>query len=321
MRSDILQKELGGWTYKVIDTDIPFFHSRSLYRAIGFRFKRGPLIRQMNQYVLEHLPEESIDLCWVDKAIYLTAETTSFLRQRCGKLVHYTPDTAFRANRSRLFFASARYYDLMVTTKTFEKADYARLIPEHRVVCVTQGYDPGIHRPYHRFSEKGDWVSFVGLYEPSRGKLIEKLLEGGVRVVLAGSDWQGFVKRYASNQLLVFAGEDLRGEAYSRVLSESLFSLGLLSKRFPELHTTRTFEIPACRTALVTESNAEIRKFYGEQDAIFFSSPADLLDKIQYYQSDKVALKNLTLSGYERVTSGAYSYEAILKGVLKLVLN
>ena len=32
---------------------------------------------------------------------------------------------------------------------------------------------------------------------------------------------------------------------------------GLLAKWVPELHTTRTFEIPACGTALVTERNSE----------------------------------------------------------------
>lgn len=44
-----------------------------------------------------------------------------------------------------------------------------------------------------------------------------------------------------------------------------MFARGALSRRFPERHTTRTFEIPACGTVLITEWNEEISVFLGEK--------------------------------------------------------
>ena len=50
-------------------------------------------------------------------------------------------------------------------------------------------------------------------------------------------------------------------EEYAKIISLSYFGLGLLSNWVPELHTTRTFEIPACNTCLITPKTIEIANF------------------------------------------------------------
>src|SRR5690606_9234510 len=125
------------------------------------------------------------------------------------------------------------------------------------------------------FEEKADEVAFVGLAEASRFETVSTLLSEGIPVKLAGRGWRNFLRKHRGNPALHFVGEFLGGEDYTRFLSSSRFALGLLSKRFPELHTTRTFEIPACGTVLVTERNRETSTFFGEDEAAFFSSPEE----------------------------------------------
>src|SRR5690606_33570838 len=100
----------------------------------------------------------------------------------------------------------------------------------------------------------------------------------------------------------------------------SKFGLGLYSKRFPELHTTRTFEIPACGTALLTERNSEINSFFSKENAILYSDIPEMIDKIKYFLAHPESLERVTLNGYNRVHKDGYDYNSILKGILNRVM-
>jgi spore maturation protein CgeB len=101
--------------------------------------------------------------------------------------------------------------------------------------------------------------------------------------------------------------------------------LGLVSKRFPELHTTRTFEIPACGTALLTEYNRETADFYKDDEVIFFRNTSELIDNIRFYFNHPEKLQVLTNKGLLKVRSGGYDYKTQLTeicermGILKLI--
>jgi len=238
----------------------------------------------------------------------------AFLKNKHNRVVHYTPDTAFSYNRSSLFFGSLPYYDYCVTTKSFELDAYRAAGATGLIYC-TQGYDPAIHKSYHGFAEKKGIV-FVGLSEAYREEAIASLVEKNIPVLLSGEGWGKFVRRYQAKKNLVFAGAGLFHEAYGKVISGSLIGLGLLSKKFPEMHTTRTFEIPACYTALATESNTETRSFYNEEEAIFFNDLQEMTEKIEYYIHHTPELENLTAKGYQKVHDGKFDYKNLLSGVL-----
>ncbi|NJK95540.1 MAG: glycosyltransferase [Bacteroidales bacterium] len=225
-------------------------------------------------------------------------------------MVHYTPDTAFFHNKSRLFEKSVPYYDYFVTTKSFDFEKY----PEGKTILVPQGYNPDVHKPYNSFAEKFREVVFIGLYEQYRGKVISKLLNAGIRVTVAGNKWNRFKDLH--HPLLEHLGDGLFGEAYARVISSSLFGIGLLSKRFPELHTTRTFEIPACGTALITEKNKETSTFFTDDEVIFFKNIDEISVKIKEYRKKMDSLKTLTEIGRQKVIKGKFSNQEILQKVL-----
>ena len=311
MRGEALKAIIKPTIFEVIDANIPFFKTHRLLRSFGFRHKKGALINNINKYIVAALKQETYDLIWVDKAVFISLQVTKQLKSLTKKLIHYTPDTAFKGNKSKYFYKSLLFYDYVLTTKSFEKADYLNHIEKEKLVFIPQGFDKNVHYPRHTFQQKERKVLFIGLYEPSRGNVIKALLDHNIKVEVAGKNWMPFIK--AQNSVnLNFLGEGLFNDAYAKAISSAHLSLGLVSKRFPELHTTRTFEIPACGTVLVTERNTETSQFFNEDEVLFFSDEAEMVDKISVLLLDDEALQQISQKGHLRATTSGYDYQSQL---------
>lgn len=319
MRADELKEILSPHKFSIIDTHEPFFKTPKLLRSLGFRYKKGPLITNTNKYIKNKLNSFSVntyDLIWVDKAVYITKETTELLKQKTTTLVHFTPDPAFTYHQSRHFVSSLPYYDYVVTTKSYEETYYQDLLSAKKVILTTQGFNPKIHRPNVEIREKIKGVLFIGHCEKERETVLQKLINANIHVSVAGINWEKFTKKNHNNPLLTFLGKGIYGPDYAKTLASYEFSWGALSKWIPELHTTRTFEIPACATALITERNSETSSFFTEAEAIFYNSPEEMITKIKYYQNHKDELKKLIQNGRERVLQDGRDYKTIIKRLL-----
>lgn len=315
MRGEHLKALLNAVTFKVINIDVPNATTNRVSRSIGWRFKTGPLIKNINQYISSELQHENeFDLVWVDKGVFIRPEIISKLKTNTNLVVHYTPDPAFYYHRSKLFYAALPNYDFCVSTKTFETENYKRCGAK-AILQTTQGYDPLIHRPFHSFSEKKG-VVFIGHYEEEREELIAKLLERKVHVKLAGINWGKFAYKNKANDSLTYFGKGIYGLDYSREISGSFIGLGFLSNIIPEKHTTRTFEIPACGTALFTVRNDETSNFFSDEEAVFYESAYDFLNKIAFCLHDLTFLKELTNKGYQRVVQNKVDYKSIMQKLL-----
>ena len=310
MRGEALKAIIRPNIFEVIDTHVPFYKSHVLWRSFAFRYKKGPVVNRINTFVLSKL-SGTYDVIWVDKAIFISPQVTKQLKSLAKKLIHYTPDTAFKGNRSKCFYRSLSFYDFVLTTKSFEKADYLKYIKKEKLMFIPQGFDKNVHYPRHTFQQKERKVLFIGLYEPSRGNIIKALLNHNIKVEIAGKNWMPFVNAQNSANLK-FLGEGLFNDAYAKAISSAHLCLGLVSKRFPELHTTRTFEIPACGSVLVTERNAETTQFFNEDEVLFFSNEAEMVDKIRKLLLDDEALQQISQKGHLRATTSGYDYQSQL---------
>jgi spore maturation protein CgeB len=255
----------------------------------------------------------------VDKAIFMTPKTTKLLKSRTSQLIHFTPDMAFYSNASRYFNKSIINYDYVVTTKSKEVEIYEGIVNKDKIIVVTQGFDKQIHKPYHTFEEKDNAIVFIGLAEPSRLEIAEQIINNNIRLKLVGKGWKGFVEKHRSNQNFNYYGDAVYNEEYGRLISSSKFALGLLSKRFPEFHTTRTLEIPACGTALLTESNIETASLFSKNDVIFYDNYEDIIKKIKYFLNNQDLLQKIMTNGHEKVIKKGYDYESILQSILERI--
>jgi spore maturation protein CgeB len=316
MRAETLQHLTGSASWDRVDTDAGFRGANRLWKSAAFRLKAGPLVRRINRDVIQQTNGRHYDLVWVDKGVYLWPNTLDYVRKSAKAMVHFTPDTAFHANRSRHFFAATGTYDLLVTTKSFEVERYRELAGAERVMLVTQAYDENLHRSTLLPAVNRSGVVFMGLCEPDREKCIDTLLAAGVPVRVGGRGWDRFLKKHAGSQNFTFLGDAVFGEQYAREYSTAQVGLGLLSKRFPELHTTRTFEIPACGAALATERTADTAGFFREDEVFFFDNYAELASRLHDLLDRPEQVEKTAQKGHRRVVSDGYSYRSVLSKIL-----
>lgn len=282
MRGEYLREILQPQDFEVINTNIPIQQTNKIFRSFGWRYHLGPLVFAINKYIKNYLKDKDpFDIVWVDKGVFIDPLLIKDFRSKGCIVIHYTPDTAFTYNQSKLFYDAIPYYNHCITTKSFEKKDYLQYGAESVIFC-TQGYDRNIHFPRIEFSKK-EGVVFVGLFEPSREEIIAQLIEDKIEVKLAGQKWEKFAAKNHNVKNFTYLGKGVFGDDYAKLISSGYISLGLLSKKFPELHTTRTFEIPACGTLLATESNNELRSLFSDDEVIYFSDKKELSEKIIFY--------------------------------------
>jgi spore maturation protein CgeB len=316
MRGEFLKELIHPAKFDVVDINAPIRKTFPLFVSLGWRFKVGPLISAINNYLKESIKgNDRYDLVWIDKGVFIDPAILKKLKRKDNILVHFTPDTAFLHNRSRLFYEALPVYDYCVTTKSFEIGIYQKHGVRNLFFC-TQGFDPGIHHGYHEFRQK-EGIAFIGKHDSWREEIIERLLEENLEIKLAGADWTHFAKKNKQRNNLKYYGEGLFGEDYAKIISGSLIGLGLLVKKFPEKHTTRSFEIPACGTALATERNEETESYYKNDEVIFFSGLPELTEKVKMAIADPVSLEGLSRRGHQAVVSGGYDYKSILHSLLE----
>jgi spore maturation protein CgeB len=317
MRGEYLKQLLPSYNFLTVNIDEPLSKTPRLLRSVGWRYKMGPLIRNISNHILTRLNGDyNFDLVWIDKGVFIHPRIVEALRKGSTKIVHFTPDPAFTYHRSKLFYEALPLYDFCVTTKSFEIESYKKY--GVKTIFCTQGYDPEVHKSYHTFKDK-DGVVFIGHKEDEREFIVSELVERNIRVTIAGNHWENFAARRKHKSNLIYKGKGIFGRDYASELSQALIGLGLLSRWVPEMHTTRTFEIPACKTALLTEHNPEIGSVFSDEDVIYYDDADEAVTKIEYYLAKKDRLISFTENGYKKVRDGGYSYFEILRKILKQI--
>ena len=316
LRCDALVRALPDAEWSIIDTDLPFRRSARIWRSIAFRLRTGPAVAAINRHVLSQLPNAHADIIWVDKGVCLWPETIRELRKRTERLVYYTPDTSFLHNRSRFFERSIQLYDLIVTTKSLEMPEFRRRAESRKLLLTSQSYDSKLHYPRCSFAEKRRECVLIGLCEPSREHAVLQLLSEGIPVRVGGRGWERFVQRCGNRLPLSYAGAAVFGDAYAEALSKATLGLGMLTHRFPELHTTRTFEIPACGTALATPKTSETSCFFQPNEAVFYENTEELVGKAVDLWSRLDDLRTITNAGHRRIGIGSFDNDSMITAAL-----
>jgi spore maturation protein CgeB len=311
-RFDVLRK-ITKDNIDLIDISDDIEASSRIFRSIGWRYYIGPLIWRINLKVKKKAIKRNgkYDFIWIDKGVFIKKRTLQYLKLKATTIIHYTPDTAFFSNDSFHFRKSLYLYNYLITTKSFEIDTYSKYVSKNRIFFLTQGINTTVHFPQFDFKEKELAIVFVGLYENSRAEVILKLINAGFKVYIAGIGWSKFLNLYRCDNLN-FIGSNLNDFEYSKALSKCIFALGLLQKKFPELHTTRTFEIPACGTCLITERNHEIDSFFNDDECIKYTNIEELIMNLDKYSNNVGNIKKIIDNGRKRVQFDKRDYDSQL---------
>jgi spore maturation protein CgeB len=332
-----------GYEVHGINTSDPWKRTPWLQRQVQRWLAAGSVVRHINESVLRAARDFKPDLVWAEKQEYLRPETVLALRQGGARLVHFTPDPYFSLSwkRTPLMDRAISEFDVLVYCKIYESDNFRAT--GKATFYMPLGYCDEAHRPLA--SEETCWrcaVGFVGGWEPRRERLLSAIAASGTGLKIRGNCWDFLrdgrwtqrrhviLKRLAGDECFsfhrneviarVWHGGEVYGDDYARALTGATIGLGLLRKVWPDQHTTRTFEIPACGSMLLADRTEEHQAFFEEgREAEFFSSMDELLDKIRFYTQRHGARLRIAGAGLQRCINGRYAYIDRLRDALNTI--
>ncbi len=180
------------------------------------------------------------------------------------------------------------------------------------------------HQPYKGSSDAllnfSSEVVFVGTWMPERGPFMLRLIEQGVPLRIFGQRWKK-APEYNKLKEHIVDGQ-LAPSDYVKSISASKIALALLSKGNQDLHTTRTFEIPAIGRLLCGERTSEHLAFFKEgEEAIFWSSADECASQCLELLKDPSRLERIAAAGYARVHANGNFNEPTMAKIIDAVWN
>jgi spore maturation protein CgeB len=159
-------------------------------------------------------------------------------------------------------------------------------------------------------------VSFIGTYDYSRDPFLEAV--GWDRLYTWGNGWNRY--KYYAHHLDRISNQAVYHWEYSDILNHSQIALGLLREEAQDLHTQRTFEIPACGAFQLAPRNDELLQFFTEdREIVCFSTLDELKDKVSYYLKNPDERNRIAKAGWEKCLSGKHSYQDRVQSFLECI--
>lgn len=312
--------------YKTETHSTYYADKRSLAEKV-FEKLRLPLDKYgQNKKVVQYVRDNDVGYVFVVKGNQITPRTLRSLKKiRPGlKLISWSQDDMFALHNRSLYYTWAiKYYDLIVTQKSYNcNAEELPALGAKNILFQNKAYLPAIHHPYENCEgakERHD-VLFIGSAEHDRFHLMNYLATNGIEVHIYGSGWDAGYYQHNAHPNMKIHLKALVGEDYARALSCSKITLGFLRKQNRDLQTSRTVEIPACGGFMLAERTAEQHALFTEGiEAEYFSSNTELLEKVHFYLNNDPARQRIANAGRNKCLSADYSYHRRAKDILKVI--
>jgi hypothetical protein len=313
-----------GMTVRTVDAErlLPWPKTvRERVSAKVYRQAPAGLVDRLNRDIVAALAEFRPALTYFIQGRYVRAETAAAARQY-GQVVLYCNDDMYNpANRTRTVGDLIKAVDCITTTKSFNVAEFARA-GARRVIYLPNAFDPKIHFPAKLAPEErgvfaGDIV-FIGTFRSERADYLARVADAVGEDVMNvwGGGWHkmsrpSFWRRRQSWARLrrSIRGRELWGEDMGKALQANKIALGLLYHANRDLHSSRSFEIPACGGFMLAERTVEHQEYFAEdREAVYFDTFDEMMDKIRYYLRHDAPRTRIAAAGYRRCLESGYRY-------------
>ena len=302
----------------------------------------GPITWDVNHKLVQTVTENKIDILLVWRGTCINKKTLQLIKQtnpHCT-LVSYNNDDPFSPkysakdaplNQRRLwktFIKAIPAYDRNFVYRPVNISEVLQAGGKHADVLLPY-FIPASNQPIEltdsEFEQFKCDVVFVGHYEADgRERYLQQLVTGGLDVKLYGG-------KYWNQQVLGdfvdYFGEikEVYGDDYRRALAGAKMCLCFLSKLNRDTYTRRCFEIPACGKLLLSERTADLTKMFKEdEEAVFFSSPEELVEKALWLSQQPLEIERIAAAGRHRVDRDGHSVTDRMKefvGVLEKTIQ
>jgi hypothetical protein len=317
---------LGRLGHRVIPFDARRYELKSpLLRKIAFRLAAGPHAQRLNRDLLRMARRERPDILWADKLLLLQPGTLKALEKMGVATVSYMIDNPFGPRRDpgwRLYMKDLPLFDLHIQQRDVSLEQY-RQRGARDVMKVLIGFEPTVHFPSPEpvtDKDRDRSVSFVGTPYDDRAEILTRLAEAGLPVTISGNEraWRRALSPDAFAKM--FRGGELYGKDYREAIWRSKINISFLTKSNQDEYTQKSFEIAGCGGFLLAErSQGHSLKFKEDEEAVFFSTAEELIEKIRRYLPDEAARTRIAAAGHARAMRDGYDSDSQMGLVLARV--
>ncbi len=302
---------------------VEYIPKSRLAQKIAFRLTAGPQIDRMNRDLLELAEREEVEAVWTDKLLGMQPKTLERLRERGIVTASYMIDNAFGPRRDpgwRLYMKCLRLYDLHITQRNVSVQDYKNR-GARDVLKIQTAYEPTIHFPPPagwKDAERTRGVSFVGTPYDDRARFLTRLWkDAGFPVTVSGGlVWKPALGPEATEGIYRGHGELFRAE-YREAIWRSRINLSFLTHSNQDEFVHKSFEIGACGGFLLAERSAgHAERFVEDEEAVFFSTYDECVEKIRRYLPDERARERIAAAGRARAVSSGYDNDHQVKAIV-----
>jgi spore maturation protein CgeB len=286
------------------------------YRILR-RLLRRPLWALMALEVISLARHDLPDLVWCTKAPFLGREATKELKRRSrAPIVMVYPDSPYGAYTQRA--------DVLSVLSEFDRVCiWGRHLVEPlradgvgSVMYFPFAFDPSDYGPQGPAATpscgRRHAAVFVGQHNHKRETWLAAL--GGLDLGVWGLGWKHAEIRGAGD--VCVHEESVRGAGVAAIYRGATIALNILNPENVPAHNMRTFEIPPCRTLMLSEHTDEIGEFFRPgQDCLTASTSDEFRAHAERVLARPDLARAIAYSGWQ--AAQPYTYEARLRPLLE----
>jgi spore maturation protein CgeB len=210
----------------------------------------------------------------------------------------------------RLYMKNIPHYDLHVVQRDQNIKDY-RERGARDVIKIQTAYEPTLqYPPAEGWSDKDRdrEVSFIGTPYDDRAATLDRLsrlnefhvaISGNARLWKKGLDAEAFGRLYREGELY--------RQEYREAIWRSKINLSFITHSNKDEFVHKSFEIAGCGGFLLAErSDGHMQRFREGEEAEFFSSFDELVEKIRRYLPDEATRARIAAAGCARAARDGY---------------
>lgn len=306
---------------------------RSIFHRIQFRLRSGPVVWGINRRLIKAAVEQNPDIVWFYNATLISPKVVREMRVLLPNAVfcQYSNDNPFSKTAGYGFWShylkSSKYFDLHFAFRHRNLADYQRLGASHvhlfQAYCIREDEYPV---PADQIPAKFKCdVVFAGHYEnDGRVNMLEAICEAGYTLNLFGGGWDSALKQLRPDSPLrdKYPVMPAMKEDYRYAICGAKVALCFLSAANEDNYTRRSFQIPAMKTAMLSQHTDYLEAIYQPDiEAVFFKNKTEMLEKLRILVENDKKRQEIADAGYQKVYSAGHDVNSRIKVFLNQVIE
>lgn len=309
----------------------PFY--KSFFHRVQYRLNLGPIVNFVNSLLLKNIQKNEPDIIFFHMATIINPQTIKLIRLKYPKILtlQYTHDNPFSTHaKSTLWNKFLKSISVVEVCIAHRKSDYQGYYKYggNPVFSMRSYFIPDIEYPIPNENIPNSFkcdVVFAGHYEDDgRVEMLEEIIENGYHLNLFGGGWEKAKRKLRTNSplLSLYPIAPAVGENYRYAINGAKVALCFLSTLNQDTYTTRNFQIPAMRVAMLSQYTDDLANLFIEnKEVVFFRNNVELINNLKKLLIDDSFRHSIAANGFLKVYSSGHDIKSRMRDFLKELEN